>query len=1131
MHLKALCKFRRLRSGLLTKTLRVVKLTAIIFLAACLQVSAMGYSQTVTLSRTNVSLDYVFQEIQKQTGYNFLYTYEELERVGPIDVDLRNVSLREAMDRCLSGKPLSYAIVERSVIIKHKIPAVDLPAVVSTPPPIDIHGRVTDSLGNPLAGASVTVKGAKKGTSTDASGNFELKEVDNNVTLLISFTGFESREIKLRGKNELSIQMKQSVSSLQDVVVVAYGTQRKVNLTGSVASVNSAQLEDRPVTGVANALEGAMAGVTIVSNNGQPGKDTGTINIRGKGTLNNTAPMIVIDGIIATPTDMNSLNADDIDNISVLKDAASSSIYGSRAANGVMLITTKKGKKGTSQVTYSAYMGKQSATALPNYLPSWQAATLYNQARINEGATAVYSTADIDSFKNGLDRVNYPNTDWLGLFYNGSGFQQNHYIGVSAGTDKTQYHFSLGYFDQDGIVKKTNTQRYTARFNLTSRVSSRLTVNANLAYTYQPLQEPRSSLPADPSFNQMIRQINRISPIIPYQYANGEYGHISDGNPMAWLNSPSYNKQHAYTLLGMANADLEIVKGLHFIPSLAYKSVQNQNKSFISSIQYYNADGTVSGSANTNSSTDHYDNTYVITPQAILDYSQKINEHTFRVLAGYSQEYTNYYLLEGYRQNFLNNSLSDLNVAPTTGETSSGDSYERTLKSYFGRANYDYKGKYLVEGNLRADASSIFAPANRWGYFPSASAAWRLSEESFFSRLRSTVSNLKIRGSWGRLGNQNIGANYPYIPTVSSGQNYSFGGVVVGGVSPVNGANVDIKWETTTETDLGLDVDLLHNKLNFTADYFIKNTNGILYALPVGATYGLTAPTQNTASVRNKGLELTLGYHDKKGDFSYGATANASFISNKVTDLGPSSSPVISAATIVKVGLPINGFWGYQSQGIFQTQAQIDAHPSQTAVGGRVPAPGDLIYKDINGPDGKPDGIIDANDKTYLGANFPKITFGLNLTAAWKEFDIVGFFQGAAGVTNIISGPILGQIGNTVGKPTSAWLDNWTPANTGASMPRLFINYKQNDPGQTPSSFWVKNASYLRMKNLQIGYTLPQKWAQAAHIQRLRVYYSAQNLFTITSFYKWVDPEAPSNTIGSSYPQVKMNTVGLNLTF
>ena len=990
-----------------------------------------------------------------------------------------------------------------------------------------ISGLVHEDKNNSaLNGATISLKNSTISTVTKPDGTFEITVPQGKAELNVSFVGYETQSIKV-GAEQTSVIVtlnQSSISQLSDVVVVGYGTQRKVDLTGAISTLGSSQLENRPVTNSLNALEGTMAGVTVQVNNGQPGQDEGSINIRGIGTLNNSSPMVIVDGNIATIGDV---NPNDIESISVLKDAASSAIYGSRAANGVILITTKKGKKGTSEISYNDYFGKQKATALPDYLPSWQAATLYNQALVNEGHNPIYTPAQIQTFKDGSDPYNYPNTNWLGLFYDGSGLQQSHDLSVSGGNDKTQYFFSMGYFDEDGLVKKTNTQRYSTRLNLTSKVADHLTVFANFSYTYQPSLQPQSSYPGVPAFSQMIRQVNRISPMIPYKWANGDYGYIGDGSPMAWLNSPSFDEQDQTHYQGIAGADLEIIKGLHFRPQLAYRVVDYNDHNFIANIQYYDSLGNATLQQGPNNASQTYYQTTTFTPQAVLDYGIKFGDHSFKALAGFSEENDTYNYLYGYRQNFLNNSLSVLNLGSPTGQATNGDANDYALRSYFGRINYDYKGKYLLEGNLRDDGSSRFAPSQRWGLFPSASAGWRVSEEDFFAPLKSVVSELKLRGSWGKLGNQNVAGTYPYIPTVSGGLNYVFGGstpVIYPGIAPVSGVDATITWETTTETDLGLDGALLKNKLNFSIDYFVKNTNGILYSIPVGATYGLTAPVINAASVQNKGWELTLGYHDKIGAFTYNISGNASLVKNTITSLA-GTGDVISGATIWRVGLPINAYYGYQSQGIFQSQAQIASHASQENLGGPT-APGDLIYKDQNG-----DSVINSSDKVYLGSNFPKIGFGLNVNVGWKGFDLTAFFQGVAGVKNYTQGAMLGQNNNSAGKPTSALLNSWSPTNTSADFPRLWIAYQQNDPSFTPSSFWIRNASYVRLKNLQLGYTLPEKWTKAAHLKKLRIYYSGQNVFTLTQFYKWVDPEAPSGTSGYDYPEVKVNTLGLNITF
>jgi TonB-linked SusC/RagA family outer membrane protein len=984
--------------------------------------------------------------------------------------------------------------------------------------------------GQTLPGASVTLKGTETGAVTDINGSYTIHAPKGGV-LVFSFVGYVTQEVTVDDKSKISVTLASDPKGLNEVVVVGYGTQKKENLTGAVSVVGAKQLEDRPVTGVINAMEGTVPGLTIISNSGQPGMDAGNINIRGQ-SLNSTPALVVIDGVISTTGDMNAINADDIDNISVLKDAASASIYGNRAAGGVIVITTKKGKKGTAEITYSDYFGINKPVALPDYVPSWEAATMYDEARVNEGQSPVYTAAQIQTFKNGSDPVNYPNTDWLKYLYSGNGFQQNHYVGVNGGSDKTTYALSLGYFDENGITPKTNTQRYTARLNLNSQIKSNLSVFGYLSYTYQPLTQPQSSLSADQSFSQVIRQFNRISPIIPAYYANGDYGHISDGSPLAWLNSPSYDNQNAYNFQGTTGADWEIIKGLHFKPSFNYKFNTNQSNNFVSSIQYYNPDGTTSGVANIANATDSYASHTYVSPQALLEYGTKIGNNNIKVLAGASQEYDGYYNLSGYRQGFLNNSLSDLNVAPTTGETSSNDTYNDATRSVFGRVNYDYKGKYLLEGDIRDDGSSRFAPGHQWGVFPGVSAGWRISEEGFFSSLLSAVSNLKLRASWGKLGNQNLAvvnnnidaAYYPDVATVSPGLNYPFGGNIVGGVAPTSGVDPYITWETTTQTDVGLDADFL-KVFSFTADYFYKKTSDVLYQSVLSQTYGLTPPYINGSTYQNSGWELALTYHDKAGDFHWSVTGNAAFVANKVLQLGDTNAPQISNGYITEVGQPQGSFYGYVAQGLFQNEAQVKAHADQSGISPNT-GPGDIIYKDLNG-----DGKIDANDRTVLGSNFPKVTFGLNVNVNWKQFDLSAFFQGAADVQNYIQGIELGENGIATGKPTTAMLNSWTPSNPNATFPRLWLNYTQNDPADNVSSYWVKNASYVRLKNAQFGYTLPAAWAKTIGVKKLRIYYSGQNILTFTSFYKWVDPEAPAGESGYDFPQVKTNSLGLNVTF
>ncbi|MEZ2337974.1 SusC/RagA family TonB-linked outer membrane protein [Mucilaginibacter sp. RCC_168] len=994
-----------------------------------------------------------------------------------------------------------------------------------------ISGHVKDEQGLPMPSVSVSLAGTTQGTTTDVNGSYKINAPEN-ATLVFSFLGYEKKTVKVTGSWDGNVTMTEDkkARNLNEVVVVAYGTQRKANLTGSVAAIGAKELQDRPVTNLNDALQGTMAGVTVTTTGGQPGS-TGSINVRGIGTPNNSTPMVVIDGIIGNLSDV---NPNDVQSVSVLKDAASAAIYGSRAANGVILITTKRGKSGRMQVNYNAYAGKQKPTNLPDFLPSWQAATLYNQALANEGQAPYWTDNDITLFKNQTAPDTHPNTDWQGFLYKGSGFQQNHAVNISGGDDKTQYAFSLGYFQQNGIIQKSNYKRYSTRMNINSAITKNFSVNANLSFLYAPTQAPDGLGGGD--IGGIIGTTAAMSSTVVNQYKNGVYNYLSFGNPISWLNSPGYNNNQNSLFTGNTGLDWEPIKGLHFKPSFSYRYNTNPAQEFKPADTYYDPKNptvvltTISQSSivNTNSTNNYYN------LQALLEYDRHFGKHSINILGGSSQELTTYRYLYAYRQNFLNSSLSEINAAPSLGQQNAGTSSQLALLSYFGRARYAYDDKYLFEANLRDDGSSRFTNGQRWGLFPSFSAGWNISKERFFGSLSEAIPMLKLRASWGKLGNQTLGTTnglnipfaYPAISVVSSGQNYSFNQTLAPGIALNNGANASIIWEKTTTKDVGIDMELLNSNLSFTADYFVKNTNDILLQLPASNVYGFTTPFQNAGAVRNSGWELAASYRNKIGNVSYNVAVNASFITNKITDLAGTGS--ISSGRVV--GYPLQAFYGYQAEGIFQTQQQINDHAKQS---GGVIGPGDLMYKDISGPNGKPDGVIDGNDRVYLGSPFPKTTFGFTLGAGWKGFNITGFFQGALGVKNYVQGFELGSLQQAnIGNPTTALLDAWTPTNTSATFPRLWSTYTQNNPQSFISSFWVRNASYLRLKNLLVSYTLPANTLAKLGVKGVKIYYSGQNILTFTSFYKWVDPETTTgNNAYGSYPQLKTNTLGLEVTF
>lgn len=1101
-------------------------LTSILLTIAFLQSSLAVNGQQVTLNKRNATLLTIFNTIKQQTGYDFVYKNDVLEKSKPVDLTVSNVTLIKALDLCFADQPITYTIKNKTIIVQMKesiVPAYKIQELI-------ISGTVRDS-SKVLAGVSIVLKGNTGiGTTTDANGKFQLK-IPHDGILVFRYVGYKPQEIATNGKGAINVTMQSDEANLQEVVIVGFGQQRKENLTGSVSTVGPKELTNRPVSSVGNALQGTMAGVTVTAaSSGQPGRDAATIRVRGIGTLNNSGAMVVVDGMIST---MNNVNPDDIESISVLKDAASAAIYGSRAANGVILITTKKGKEGKTILTYNTYVGKQSATGLFDYLPSWQAAELFNQAQRNEGVIDEqlrYTDEEIEKFKNGSDPYNYPNTDWLDLAYKGNGIQQNHYLGVNGGNDKTNYMLSLGYFDQNGLINKTNAKRYTSRFNLESKVNDKLKIHGNLAYTYSPLEEPQSSMSGVPGFTQVIRQINRIVPMVPYKYENGHYGSITDGNPLAWLESPSFNRENYYDFVGNVGADWEIIKGLHFKPTLGFVSSIAQNKFFIADIQYYDAAGDKLRYQGPNKLTDKNTTFRRTTLQGILDYTKSFGDHNIKILGGYFQELTQYTENSAYRQGFLNNELSEINLGSTAGQTASGYGYEMALRSYFGRLNYDFAGKYLFEANLRYDGSSRFSPKHRWGAFPSFSAGWNLSKETFFEPLKESVSALKIRGSWGKLGNQEVRAYgnspsapyYPYITVISSEQNYAFGGgspTIATGVAPTIGANADLRWESTTTYGAGIDAAFLKGKLDLTVDWFNRKTNDIILDVPVSAVYGLIPPPKNAGAVQNKGWEFMLGYKDRKGDFAYNGSFNISFIDNKITDLY-GTGPYLANTTIQDVGYPINSLYGYIAEGIFQTKDEVEKHAFQS----NQTSAGDLKYRDIDG-----NKVIDTDDKQYLGNFYPKTTFGLTLGGSFKNFDLTLFFQGAARVNTYLEGK-LGEVNDAAGKPTSALLDSWTPENPGAALPRILYSQKQNNPIDNPSSFWVKDASYIRLKNLQIGYNFTNLLKRLG-ISRARIYYSGQNILTFSGLQDWIDPEASYSSGIYYYPQVKVHTLGLNVTF
>ena len=982
----------------------------------------------------------------------------------------------------------------------------------------------------PIIGASVVVSATKAGGVTDIDGNFSVK-ANIGDEIVISSVGFKSQTIKVKDSSPLTILLAEDNELLDEVVVVGYGTQKKANLTGSVSSVDSKDLGNRALTSVAMGLEGKMAGVQIKNNTGRPGVDDSdnAIRIRGTGTFNNASPMIIVDGMEST---MYNLDPNDIESISVLKDAASAAIYGSKAANGVIVVTTKRGKVGKSQISYAATFGWSKPTNLAKYCSSADYARLTNEAYTNEGKTAPYSQEDITLFENGTDPYGHPNTDWYGLMYQGSGFQMTHNVNVSGGSEAVRYMASAGYTDQDGIMKNYGNNKYNIRLNLDANVTKRLEASFSMAYTREDITQPTG--PNGNNQDYLLYLLTKLSPMVVNQYENGDYGYIGDGNPIAWINNNSLCNQTRNNLSIIGSLKYTILSGLTFKVMSAYKAYSGETHDMHKACKYVASSDYVQGTVDKLTESLYSD--YRFNNDFILEYTKTFNKaHNVHAMAGYHTEFFRDHSISAYRDDFANSELYELNAASTANQQASGTRNTLSMLSWFGRVNYDYLGRYLFEANLRYDGTSRFADGHRWGAFPSVSAGWRFSDEKFWQPLSNVIDNAKLRVSWGQLGNQDIAGYYPTVSTLTLGVNYAFNGSIASGAATQTAVNKNLKWEATTTWGVGLDLDFF-NHLNVILDYYNKTTNGILMTVNTPVTFALSDYYDNVGKVRNQGFELSLNYHARFGQVGFTAGGNFSYNVNKILSMGEGGDQYIedtngAVYAIMREGSAINSFFGYKTDGYFQSEEEIKAtYPNGwTQLGGKDPQPGDLKYVDVNG-----DGKLDANDRCVLGSWSPSYTFGFNIGADWKGIDITANFQGAAGVKGYVTREGIGYINGDTSKPSELWLDHWTADNPNAAMPRLITGMEGWSMPTTTSDKWTQNASYLRLKTLQIGYTLPKSWLNKLSIDNVRIFYTAENLFTITNFMRGYDPEAPitaDNMKGNYYPQIKTHSFGLNVTF
>lgn len=1005
---------------------------------------------------------------------------------------------------------------------------------------LKVSGVVTDEAGEPLIGVSVLVKGTTLGNITDLNGRFSL-DVPEGSILEISYIGYKTQSIKAQ-REPMNIVLKEDAQKLDEVVVVGFGTQKKVNLTGSVSAVTGDDISKRPVANAAILLQGQIPGLRVNQGLGQPGGEGTSFRIRGQGTFSSAGsdPLILINGV---PGSMTNLDPSVIESVSVLKDAASAAIYGARAANGVILVTTKQGAVGDKvHISYHGNVGLHTPTKLYDRVTnSVEYMELANLAWKNSGTGKRYTQDQINLYRNNVGDPQYPNFDWQDYMFR-TAVVQTHNLSMAGSTEKTTYNVALNFVDQPGTMRGFKYRKYNATIDLTARITNFIKVGTYANLMYGETEQPRQG--QNDAFLSTLSQAPTYMPWLPddgtgiRRWTSSAYSFESHNKNMpAIIGDNAMKRDNNFDINAQLWLEINLAKGLTWYTKGAARLQSNKSKDWRGSTTYTYDYHTGERSSeldkgglglSVGDGRRFYTNLY-----SYLKYDLSLvdNAHNFSLMVGYNQESEKYETLNAYRKDFAFD-LPVLNAGGTADWSNSGGEEEWAIQSLFGRFNYDFKERYLFEANMRYDGTSRISDENRWGVFPSFSVAWRATEEEFIKNLNlNWLNNFKLRGSWGQLGNQNIGL-YPYQAMISGVDDYPFtktsDGVIIG-YQQTAYANRNIKWETTTITDIGFDLQVFDG-LSVTFDWYKKTTDDILRSSQVSSLLGLSAPTVNNGSVENKGIEVALNYANMvKGGtfrgFRYNAGVYFDRSRNKLTEFGAEE---IGSYSIKREGLPYDEYYMLECIGVFADQAEINASPKQFNDNTQ---PGDLKYKDISGPDGKPDGVIDNYDRRTFSGRFPGFEYGINASATWKGFDLSLIGQGVAdkkyyttdwGVQPFMQGS----------SPNKDYIKHmWTEENPyGAKHPKLYWQDMGGGKNTRPNSYYLKDASFFRLKNLTLGYTLPRVWTEKANISKVRIYFSGDNLLTLTP-YKGLDPERNGDGRDAIYPQNRIYSFGLNVEF
>ena len=1119
------------------KILLKMKLTLVFILAGIIQVVAINsYSQTtrLTMELRNVSVVDVLRAIENQSEFYFVYNKDAINMDRKVDLNAKNLLIEEILDHLFKDTNVSYQIADRHIILS---------TLEVSQQQKSVSGKVTDSSGSPLIGVTVVVKGTTTGVITDTNGKYSLDNVTSNSTLVFSFVGMKSQEVLLSGRTSVNVVLTEETIGIDEVIAVGYQTQRKADLTGAVSTLKVSDTEDIPVGNALKAVQGRIPGV-LITTDGTPNGGA-TVRIRGIGTLGNNDPLYIIDGV-PTKRGLEQMNSNDIESFQVLKDASSASIYGSRAANGVIIITTKKGKIGDTKVVLNSSISTQIYNTKTEVLNAQERGQVYWQAAVNDG-TDPNSTGAVYKYDwNGdfthpvLNKVVIPeyidaaktmkasDTNWYDEISQTS-LIQTYDLTISNASEKGNYMLGMGYYDNKGIIKGTFSKRYSARYNSEyNLINGKFHIGENLSLTHII----RDRIPATGG-DAVADETLMSQPLVPVHTVDGGWGGPVGGmsdtqNPVRFIEQNLQNKNYFARILGNVYADLEIIPQLHLKSSFGIDYTGDYQRTLKKSF----SSGFLSDPTNQVRNNQNYDGS--LTWQNTLTYNLKIDKNVFDFLLGHEQIKYNNQNFSASRQGLILENIDYAYLdAGTTNIQNNGSGTSYALQSFFGKVNYVFNNRYLASATIRRDGSSRFGKNNRYGIFPAFSLGWRISEENFFKKSLPFISDFKLRYGWGKNGNQEIANNgtftlyqaiYGTDRTWSQDKGTAYdiagndNGQLPSGFVRAQTGNDDLKWETTVQSNWGIDFGFMNNRLTGTADYFVKKTSDILIVPPRLAVFGGGTPAwENGASMENKGFEFILSYNGSINELHYSISGNISSYQNKVTELPTNSLSAYAGNGTNKtiLGRSINSLFGYVADGLFTSQAEVDAAAAQPGKG-----VGRIHYKDLNG-----DKIINADDRDYIGVGDPDFTYGLNLSVDYKKFDITAFFQGISGIDVNNGYKFLTDFSSLAGGVN--WgrrtLDTWSPTNTSSTIPSLTLIDKNNE--SRFSTYFIESGSYLKLRNFQVGYTINKIGGINGNA---RVYLQGSNLLTIkSSKYTGADPEMP----GFSYPNPAIYSIGFNLSF